>query len=287
MIELENRSADAGAIADLIKTKGAALLRNALEEGYVGTIKANLARIYELNARREAGDKAAAALFQGQDLAGIRNGDVTVPLYESLFGAETSILAYLENPGFLDVCRRVFKGGKHENTGRNTLMTVHPPAETADNATVGIRLHTDGMYYDDERFGLTVWIPLDPCGRAAPGLELVIADHHDVRAYSGFDLRRPAPAERKWNWHKYRPGAFETDVIRAHYGARVVVPEFRPGDVLIFSNWTIHGTHRTPEMTGRRSAIHLRVEGAAFDPRPVGWAPNRPAAWLRALTGGR
>lgn len=212
----------------------------------------------------------AAAFFEGcsqAELDGLAAGNISVQLYETRFARVASVYSFIREPTFIAVCADLFQDGRYHTTGADTLMTVSAQGSGGENATVGIPMHTDGMYFNDSRYSVTVWIPLDPCGRDAPGLEVVIADHHDVRRYAGFEASRAAPPDRKWNWHHYRDGAFDDAELRRHYGPdRWRAPEFDIGDLMVFSNWAIHGSYRTPAMTKRRSAIQLRLESDSFDP---------------------
>ena len=41
-------------------------------------------------------------------------------------------------------------------------------------------------------------------------------------------------------------------------------PRMNAGDVLLFHNWSIHGTYKTPEMTQKRTSLELRVNCNSF-----------------------
>lgn len=113
---------------------------------------------------------------------------------------------------------------------------------------------------------VTCWIPLDPCGRDAPGLEL-IATRLD---------RLLAPAELT-----------ERAVSDAFGGADAWTPEMQPGDVLLMHGGTLHRTHVTAGMTGDRTSVELRVFAAGNVPprlagdrftQPLGDEPDEPGS---------
>ena len=96
------------------------------------------------------------------------------------------------------------------------------------------------------RFVVNVWVPLMPCGRAAPGLELV-ARRLD-------ELTDTVPAE-----NQYDDLQIAESLIMERFGAEsLFIPEFEPGDAVAFLCTTIHRTYLTPEMSSRRSSLELR-----------------------------
>lgn len=129
----------------------------------------------------------------------------------------------------------------------------------------GIPFHTDGIIQGTGRFVLSMWAPLHECGRNAPGLAVVPASRSKVLRY----LRRRFPGERIPGWHSdtdWNRGAFDIETLRAEFG-EPFMPEMRPGDVMLFTNWTIHGSHLTAQMTKRRSAAIYRLKRKAWRER--------------------
>ena len=271
-IDLDFRTTPALEIADCIQRVGAVVLRSAVDMELVGRIKANLRRIYLMHQAYSNGDPTAAEVFDGFDpraVATIADGNVVARVYEELFGREASMYAPIAEPKLTDVFALTFVDGRYERTHLDTLATVHPRALPAPQANHGIPMHTDGSHYNDMLYGLTIWIPLDPCGREAPGLQILTANHHEVRRFVDFDPSRPAPEAPYLNFHKYRPDAFHADRIHRQFGSsRIVTPECVPGDVIIFSNWTLHATYHHDGMQRSRSVIQARLQGFAFDPAP-------------------
>jgi hypothetical protein len=125
------------------------------------------------------------------------------------------------------------------------------------NSMQGISLHTDGIIQGTGETVLAFWTPLHECGVNAPGLAVVRAGKDQVIEH----LRRHFPSkpipgwcsETEWNL----TDAFKVETIRESFGD-AITPHMQPGDVMVFTNWTIHGSHVTPEMTGRRSAAVIR-----------------------------
>jgi hypothetical protein len=271
MTDFSYRDTSARLIADTILKNSAVVLRGAITVDKIARIRSNLETIYSTHRRLLSGDHEAAAFFAKWDsgaVEALKDGNVAAAPYEAAFGKTASIRSFLKDRKFKRVCRLIFRRGKYYRTGTDNLMTVWSPSrEKKANTSDGVDLHTDGMYFNDSRYGLTVWIPCDPCGRDAPGLEVVLAGHKEVREYTGFDSQRTVPANAKWNWHHYSDGVFVEKQLREHFPPeRWLAPQFSPGDVMILSNWALHGTYRKSGMTRSRSAIQVRVEGKYFDP---------------------
>lgn len=145
-------------------------------------------------------------------------------------------------------------------TGTDTLMRVHPHAKPYAQSTKGISWHTDGIYFQDELPWLILWIPLDPCGSDAPGLSLISATENEVKEYSNFNLLNVKPNNARWNFWKYRDKAWDSNSIETHFQDKIISPNFKPEDLVMFSNWMVHSTYQSLNMTKTRSAIQLRLE---------------------------
>ena len=92
------------------------------------------------------------------------------------------------------------------------------------------------------------------CGVDAPGLELV------ARALT----HRLPPSTRPDSHH---PGAeIDEDAVIGDYGRDLWHPEFRPGDVVVFGNFTIHRSYLSAGMAKPRYSIEFRVLPSATVP---------------------
>ena len=127
-------------------------------------------------------------------------------------------------------------------------------------AIPGISLHTDGLIQGTKYLTLTMWAPLHDCGVDAPGLIVVPGSTEQVLRY----LRTKFPGKRLPGWSsgaEWNDGAFDLDALRAEFG-EPLFPVMAPGDVMVFTNWTIHGSNVRPGMEKRRSAAILRLRPA-------------------------
>ena len=105
------------------------------------------------------------------------------------------------------------------------------------------------FHQDVQAFGrllINAWTPLTPCGRDAPGLELVVARLRD--------LAETVPASTQ-----YDELQISEETVRARFGDESIIrPEMAPGDVLILLGTTIHRTYIRPEMSEQRLSLELR-----------------------------
>ena len=97
---------------------------------------------------------------------------------------------------------------------------------------------------------LNLWVPLDPCGVTAPGLE-VIRNHCPGLLESCGDAAALIPVERV---------RLDESLVLKRFGREALWhPSLLPGDALIFPGTTIHRSYVTAEMTERRLSVELRL----------------------------
>lgn len=223
------------AIVESINDQGFALARGALPLDLVARYREALDAVYE---RSES------------------NGDVLPQDFTAASGLQ---MAGLFAP-LLGTAKQLL-GAYHD--GQSVFMSV---AVAQKNAMQGIPFHTDGIIQGTSNLVLSMWAPFHECGANAPGLAVVPASRRKVLAY----LRRKFPGKRIPGWHSAEEwssrGAFEAGALRAEFG-EPYIPVLNPGDVMLFTNWTIHGSHITAKMNERRSAAIYRLERKAWRER--------------------
>lgn len=97
---------------------------------------------------------------------------------------------------------------------------------------------------------LNIWVPLDPCGVAAPGLEVIRVYCPDLLEPGG-DAAALIPVERV---------RLDESLVLKRFGRKAFWhPALLPGDALIFPGTTIHRSYVTSEMTKRRMSVELRL----------------------------
>lgn len=245
-------------LSDELRENGCVLLRGALPFGRVVEYKNALEDIYRKT-----------------------NGNGDVPGHE-----------FLKHSGLR--MRDLFSTTAIDETARNFLGRCSPFNSTfmsvsvnAENSIRGLGLHTDGIIQGTTDTVLCMWAPLHHCGVNAPGLALVKAGKNAVIRY----LRRHFRDKEIPGWHSDKEWssteAFTEEAVTAEFG-EIWKPALGPGDVVLFTNWTIHGSHITPQMTDRRSAAIYRMSNKSFvqrlmehEFRVFGLRYNL-AAWLRS-----
>lgn len=118
---------------------------------------------------------------------------------------------------------------------KGTMRRVPPDIE------VDRRWHQDGSFLGADIRALNLWLALTPCGRDAPGLDLVPKRIEHVV---------PRDAEARFDW-----SLSDVAVREASRDAPVVRPEFAAGDALLFDHLLVHRTGASPDMRDLRYAI--------------------------------
>ena len=154
-----------------------------------------------------------------------------------------------------------------ERTSRALLgtYTVYNWTFMEDSPRIG--LHTDGIIQSTTDKVLCMWVPFDPCGVDAPGLAIVPAGRRRVinylrRHFHGKKIPGWSSSSHEWN----ETPAFRPETIREEFGD-LVYPVMNPGDVVLFTNWTIHGSHVTTAMTKKRAAFVYRIRALTSEER--------------------
>jgi len=135
------------------------------------------------------------------------------------------------------------------------------------NAQQPLPFHIDAQFH---RFQFTVnfWVPLQDCGIAAPSLQVLPLDYRNTRAYSGYTGSILRPGE-PFRFGYFANRVFDPDVVLAAFGEQAMLhPPMRAGDLIVSSNWIIHGSYRTPEMEEGRTSVELRFIGTDLDIAP-------------------
>jgi hypothetical protein len=124
----------------------------------------------------------------------------------------------------------------------------HVRSIVLERADAHLPFHQDQTILGRRLFN--IWIPLDPCGRDAPGLEVVWE--------SWRELLQPAPAEDAQ--FPVERARLDPATVVGRYGEDACWrPEFRVGDAMVFAGATIHRTYVTPHMTANRMSVEIRL----------------------------
>ena len=128
-------------------------------------------------------------------------------------------------------------------------------------------LHLD-LQIHRPQFTVNFWVPFQDCGLDRPVLQAVPLDYIRTRAYSGFTGERLRAGE-DFNLAYFKQNVFDVDAVRQAFGENCLLrPIMQAGDLIVASNWLIHGSYRTPAMSKGRISIELRFIGTALDIAP-------------------
>lgn len=240
-------SVPAGDVIRALSEHGCALVRGTLDHDQAIGYREALSSVYRKHSDRPD-------LFPPE----VARGDVVPSVFKAASGLAMDDLFSISLLG--DIARGVL--GAY-CPAQSTFLTTAP---RGDHAIRGLQLHTDGIIQGTEQLVVSMWAPLHACGVEAPGLSVVKAPKEAVLDY----LRQMFPGKRLPGWRSDTEWdsteAFRRNVVESRFGP-IWSPEMAPGDVLLFTNWTIHGSNVTPEMTRARSAAIYRLRGKTLKER--------------------
>ena len=163
------------------------------------------------------------------------------------------LLDLFEEAGVRDVAREYL--GERPALSANTCTVRRVPVETDAG------WHQDGAFLGPGIRALNVWLALTPCGRDAPGLDLLPRrlDHIVETGTHGSYFDWAVGAELVESL------ARETPIVR---------PEFDAGDAMIFDDLLLHRTAVDPNMVRPRHAIETWCFAPSAYPQghtPIVW----------------
>jgi hypothetical protein len=133
--------------------------------------------------------------------------------------------------------------------------------------------HLDA-FANELEFTVNFWVPFQACGIDAPSLAVVLAQFDEIVAYTGYQNGAevwvdPQPFKRLSRFRPAMKALFRSSDpamladMHERFGDRIRTPAFVPGDAMMISNYTLHFTHSTPEMTKNRENLELRFRTSA------------------------
>lgn len=231
---LDATSTDAQQAAAVLTTYGVVKFRRCFDRDLIQNVVAEAKHIYnerELMARAGTLPAASQSLFTRR----------TIPLGEVKVSGLLAPTA-LASPIFVNLARHYL--GKQEPTQNpSSFIRALVPGPNDQR----LPFHQDQTILAAPL--LNVWIPLTPCGRDAPGLEVAVAGERKQLAVAG-SPDHPVVVERS---------RIDEALVEKTYGTDALwAPEFETGDALVFTGVTVHRTHIRPEMTKSRLSVELR-----------------------------
>lgn len=181
----------------------------------------------------------------------------------------------VETPLFSEFRNLVFKGQPYKRQDA-TARRIKGRGVDTKGWQEPLKLHLDCFFHP---FDLTLnfRIPFDPEGADAPGLQMVPADIRTTIEFSRYSNLPIEGHDGLYNFSHFPTEILDPASAAGVYGLRESAiterfgaecfyrPELQPGDIMILSNWLIHGTHRTPEMSKGRTSVEIRYQSASVD----------------------
>lgn len=142
------------------------------------------------------------------------------------------------------MCRRIRDGEMHRTWDRP------------------ITFHVDAQFFDDDRLSINFWTPLDSCGVTAPGVKVILLGVEETKAYLGHDTGAYLRSDHDvGNTHHFLRHKMDLAVLEEHQLLdRIWAPEFELGDILAFTNFTMHATHFEESMRLARTSVEVRID---------------------------
>ena len=256
--------------ADLLN-KGSLVLRGAIEPANLDKIYKVLDLIYAETERLPAAERQRLA--GSHDTEQIRRGHVYDPEFSDRSGF--SYFDPMKESGLWSLLSKSFPESILSPSITAGSRRVRPDWEhqfrTWERVTAeAAGFHVDAQYHYHHMLNVNIWTPLHDCGVCAPSLSVALASPAETARYldyspEGYEPRKGDTALM----HHFRTERMQPHLIQ-QAGYAINSPVLRKGDVLILTNFTMHGTFMTSAMTQPRTSVELRIDlpGVFFD-RPI------------------
>lgn len=242
----------ARAAAAALERNGCILIRNLLTPALFASARSGFAALREVQRSFVAAPPADIDYAAFEDMRALESAGV-VMLQSHLGAAPWRGFAQTVAGAVVQPLRAIVENYFHENFVvpiGYVMARQHAGVFDARNTTY-VAYHQDIDFIGDGFESLNCWVPLDDCGEDAPGLELI-----PVRLRENLNKMLPASVPPVGLRFK----SYEAQVIETRFAD---APRFRPvmrvGDVLIFSECTLHRTHHVAGITRARQSMEVRV----------------------------
>ena len=193
-------------------------------------------------------DRYDKATHYNQDLITFSKGRFS--LFDVLRG---SGLAMLAEQAFPD--RLVW-----ENFISN-VRRVYPVQSEDVRGDAPLHIHVDAQFHQHTSLGINFWTPLTPAGLDSPGIQVLPLGVERTRKYLDYsetghdDVVQVLASQHHFRCERMELAALDAVGLLEQFWA----PEMDPGDVLAFTNFTMHASYVEAGMTLPRTSIEARV----------------------------
>jgi len=195
-----------------------------------------------------------------------------------LWRSNALVYAYAKDSG----CARLAAQAMQSQTAR--FHFAHFLIKKAETETP-TPWHQDVPYWPFKgRQIASIWLALTPVTVAGSGMEFVRGSHRDQLMY--LPEAFGASGKQKNTWTGTGEGAPCPDIEADRSQFDIIGFDLQPGDALLFSAWTLHGSPGNQSATQDRFAFSTRWLGddAIWDPRP-GTDPSVNPQEVRTVPG--
>lgn len=232
--EIEARDASASELDRLLTDRGAVLLRSFLDAAVVRSLIAVSETLY----RDREEKRARGGLTEKQEREYLRSSFSFRELNERFPNEANAI----RHPHYVGLATRYLQK-EPEPSHITAIRRVNP-----GNPRTILPFHQDQAVM--MRPSLNLWVALTPCGRTAPGLEMVLTDKTEL-------LDTYSPEETPFATNRSQ---IDPRLVERIFGSDALWrPEFESGDAMIFKGTTVHRSHVTPAMTESRLDAEMRL----------------------------
>jgi len=142
-------------------------------------------------------------------------------------------------------------------------LPPHHCRRSQDFFDAPIDFHVDAQYHFIHQLSINFWTPLTACGKDAPAIKVLLLGVQETKDYLEFDEAGYAPQLGDIdNMRHFRCDKMRFDNLQEHELVKYIwAPEFEKGDILAFTNFTMHAPHYLPELTQGEGLSIRRLSG--------------------------
>jgi hypothetical protein len=178
-------------------------------------------------------------------------------------GNRLSLWELVDHPFLKQFREALFQGQNFSGSSNATCRRIQGAEQDRDWQRP-LDLHVDSHYHPFA-FTLNHWIPFQDAGERVAGIQVLPVDYRTTRTFTGF-TGQPLRPKARHNFHFFPQDFQSLDAIEQSFGVGCMLrPRINAGDIVLLSNWIIHGTFRTETMTRGRMNAELRFIGEATD----------------------
>ena len=248
---------------ELLLHRGAVMLRKATDPALLDLIKQKIDGLFaQYESAPEMRSGTYPATISSNDLGDfwyqLRRSHIFEQTFKQLSGS--SYYDIIRGTGLWDFAAHAFPEYQlAESIDCNCRRVTTGDLPVMFDAPVDF--HVDAQYHSIYNLSVNFWTPLAPCGRDAPGLQVVLLGIEETKDYLEFDFAGyDAKPNDIANMRHFRCYKEQLEQLKQNDLAKCLwAPEFEKGDILAFTNFTMHATYCTPEMTNPRTSVEVRI----------------------------